>query len=74
MMLFPVLQTEREFLVKILPPPFWLGAISYLDHLRRKGGGAGAEGEGNRSVSHRYNIEGPLIPGPSQEEGRRSRS
>ena len=33
------LQAEKEFLVKLLPPPFWLGALSYMDHLRRKGGG-----------------------------------
>ena len=44
------LQAEKEFLVKLLPPPFWLGALSYMDHLRRKGGG---EDQSNRTLQHR---------------------
>ncbi len=50
-----LVQTEKEFLVKILPPPFWLGAISYMEHLRRKGGGeeGTADTQYNRTVSHR---------------------
>jgi hypothetical protein len=46
-----LLQAEKEFLVQLLPPPFWVGSVSYMKHLTRKGGG---DLQVNRTMQHRY--------------------